>query len=273
MKTNITTASEFGKFVPGRPTVVLVSNGKGGAGKSPILKTIADRLKQAGLKPLIIDADDKPDRPGTLKRFFPEAETLVAPGDAKSSWLLDRIMEATEKHMVVLVDTPAGLTGILARWLEDSDVLGNLAHAGINFVVVVPYKNYRDAIYGVKAVWSCFGPEAQKRLIWVLIKNLCEGEPDAFMESGLHNEIMAAGAEEADFPAAELPEELKNYLDNHILDSGTPSERCMTYSTAIEVGNLSWSWRSRLTRLRDAQFAELDKLSFIKGLLASKPAA
>lgn len=229
-------------------------NNKGGVGKSRSAVSLSEYLTAKGVAHKAIDADSEPGRLGTLKRFLPDAEELVAATNNRGRRLWDRLLEATEEADVVIADMPGGASAHFVSWFAESDVLGALEAMDIELVMVVPVCENRDSIMGLRTLWDGVGPEAQKGLTWVIIQNEKDGETITYLESKTRKEVLAAGARELTFSAFNFDPAMNRALD---CARGANNEAAfLTFSRLIESKQFSILQTARLRNFQKRLFEQ-----------------
>src|SRR6187402_2092419 len=110
--------------------VIMVCGGKGGTGKSTYLRYLITWLREAGITPFIIDADDEN---SSTFRFFPTA-TRIIPARVKSNDVIVDIAEKGE-HPIIVVDLKAGTGNLMLKWVADVP-FEELKAIGVSFLMV-----------------------------------------------------------------------------------------------------------------------------------------
>lgn len=193
--------------------VFVFINNKGGVGKSRSAVALSEYFSARGLPYKAIDADCEPGRSGTLKRFLPEAEEVVAPTDKTGRRLWDRLLLATDESPIVIADLPGGASAHFVAWFATSDVLASLEAADIEIVMMVPICENRDSLVGLRKLWDDIGADAQVGLSWVVIRNEKDGETSFFECSKIREDILASGGREMTFEAFNFDPEVNRALD------------------------------------------------------------
>jgi MinD-like ATPase involved in chromosome partitioning or flagellar assembly len=208
--------------------ILFTAGAKGGTGKSTALRYIIDWLQDAGIEPLLIDADDEN---STMSRFFPQA-LKVEPRRTKSYDVIMNLAERGE-HPLMIVDLKAGVGYEMLNWFGDVP-FEELKSIGVSMVCIGVITSSPDSVSSVLRWVDFLGKQVQ----YLIVKNLKDSDASRI------------GAESVAFPEYDQTKQAlefrKRYKPAEILMRGLDPE----YQGELERVNMTI--RDVLARRPDA---------------------
>ena len=175
-----------------RKTLVWVTGGKGGTGKSTFARGLLDILRSLGLTVVAIDGDRENSQ---LFRYYQNSGTGVVKTGLAERDGGDDILEAMElgEADVILADVAAGGSQILSRLQDESMFLSIAEEMGYDITVVSVLSPIKDSINMLKEALETTDGFGVRH---VAVKNLHFDEADGFAlfeGSKTREQLQAAG--------------------------------------------------------------------------------
>ncbi len=204
---------------------------KGGVGKSVLARLLAQFLIDHQVPFVGFDTDKSH---GALVRFYSEFASPVVIDQYES---LDRLAEAAlEREQQVLVDLAAQTHAFLARWMEDSNLIGIAGEQGLH----LRYWHVMDAGRDSVDLLRVFLNQFAGRLPLVIVLNEVRGERFDILEaSGELARAQSIGA--SVLRLRKLPDVTMQKIDQHSL-----SFWAALHASDPESGALGFLERQRL---------------------------
>ena len=149
------------------------SGNKGGTGKSTFLIALTRWLKEFGIEPYLVDADDES---RTLSRYFPDA-LKVEPRRTKAYDIIINLAERGVSRLII-ADLKAGTGFDLLSWFADVP-FEELAQIGISVVLVGLVTQSPDSVSSLLHWVDGLG----KQVKWAVVKNFRDCDEAANLDA------------------------------------------------------------------------------------------
>jgi len=145
----------------------LVTNRKGGVGKSFFATNFVQYLKDRGIAHRAIDSDHEN---STLKRFHPDSDFI----NLEQRREIDRILITAETADLVVIDCRAASTDLFIDFFDEVGLAEVLHAIEARLTVVCPVNHEADSVEQLRILSGALGNSCR----WVVVKN--EAHSDAF---------------------------------------------------------------------------------------------
>jgi MinD-like ATPase involved in chromosome partitioning or flagellar assembly len=150
--------------------VIFTMGGKGGVGKTASLVSLVEYFDDNNISRKLIDCDLENKKAGSLIRFFPEAEKVNIRKPNGLDVFID--IASSNDAPIVVADLGAGSSVDLIGWF--GEMYPAAEELGISFVAVGSITANPGS---VETVFT-WGKALQKKVKYLIIKNLFQGTPD-----------------------------------------------------------------------------------------------